>query len=199
MVWFVGIKRSRLNRLRPKARAACGRKPAHTPGRRGTRGLRPSSPARRPHPPAASGRGGTRDSSGRPGPAAGRQRNGMGESRGDSTAGGGVQATIMLLRLGMPRGASSSQIPRRIGQIRRAEIRNPKEGRSPKSEWATASHGPPGRRRVASGFGFRISFGFRPSDFGVGALPDGLFLEGLTQPWCLVHSRGCQTVRLGLG
>jgi hypothetical protein len=42
----------------------------------------------------------------------------------------------------------------------KAEIRNPKEARSPKSEIG-------GRRMPSfSGFGIRISFGFRPSDFG---------------------------------
>src|SRR5258707_9106610 len=41
------------------------------------------------------------------------------------------------------------------------EIRNPKEIRRPKSEWSSR------KPAVCSGFGFRISFGFRPSDFGI--------------------------------
>jgi hypothetical protein len=41
-----------------------------------------------------------------------------------------------------------------------AEIRNPKEARSPKSDIG-------GRRMPSfSGFGLRISFGIRPLDFG---------------------------------
>jgi len=57
----------------------------------------------------------------------------------------------------------------------KSEGRNPKEIRNPKSETATALAQLPGdgsplttrtTDAVASGFGFRASFGFRPSDFG---------------------------------
>ena len=42
----------------------------------------------------------------------------------------------------------------------KSAIRNPKEARSPKSEMDVRVWW------VPSGFGFRISFGFRPSDVG---------------------------------
>jgi hypothetical protein len=56
----------------------------------------------------------------------------------------------------------------------KVEIRRPKEIRNPKSE--SPSHGLPRRHAtgrfeggpVPSGFGVRISFGFLPSDFGLG-------------------------------
>jgi hypothetical protein len=54
-------------------------------------------------------------------------------------------------------------------QTAKSEILNPKTEGSPKSEIRTGNRSrsePAPRQTLLSAFGFRISFGFRPSDFG---------------------------------
>jgi len=45
-----------------------------------------------------------------------------------------------------------------------------------------------GQGGVPSGFGLRVCFGFRPSDFGLFFKASGHLLQGLMRPWARTRS-----------